>query len=91
MPPALCRRAITDTHRHTPTVRFEPPPARPTFRPGQHRRDDSHNSGIDVHSPAIRALVDELVSIIDSFDHSGDDITTKFFGRVRVEDTTVVW
>lgn len=49
------------------------------------------DSGIDIYSPALRALVDELASIVAGFDHSGDDITNRFFGRVRVEDTTVVW
>ncbi|OZD10292.1 hypothetical protein CH275_01015 [Rhodococcus sp. 06-235-1A] len=49
------------------------------------------DGGIDVYSPALRALVDELASIVDSFDHSGEDITNRFFGRVRVGDTTVVW
>ncbi|MGF0310162.1 hypothetical protein [Rhodococcus sp. IEGM1428] len=44
-----------------------------------------------VYSPALRALVDELASIVAGFDHSGDDITNRYFGRVRVEDTTVVW
>ena len=49
------------------------------------------DGGIEVHSPALNALVDELTVIVRSFDHSGDDITNRFFGRVRVEDTTVVW
>ncbi|MCZ4520378.1 hypothetical protein O4220_17835 [Rhodococcus ruber] len=49
------------------------------------------DGGIDAYSPALRALVDELASIVNSFDHSGDDITNRFFGRVRVEDTIVVW
>lgn len=50
-----------------------------------------HDDGIDGHSPALSALVDEIAVIVNSYNHFGDDITHRFFGRVRVEDRTVVW
>ena len=50
-----------------------------------------HDDGIDVHSPALTALVDEIAVTVNSYNHSGDDIAHRFFGRVRVEDRTVVW
>ncbi|WP_237668971.1 hypothetical protein [Rhodococcus sp. BS-15] len=50
-----------------------------------------HDDGIDVHSPALSALVDEIAVIVNSYNHFGDDITHRFFGRVRVEGQTVVW
>ncbi|MFY2791745.1 hypothetical protein [Rhodococcus sp. MALMAid1271] len=49
------------------------------------------DGGLDLHSPALRALVDEIASIINSYNHSGQDITNRFSGRVRVGDATVVW
>lgn len=50
-----------------------------------------HDDGIDVHSPALCALVDDIAVIVNSYNHFGNDIMPRFFGRVRVEDRTVVW
>lgn len=47
--------------------------------------------GIVSTSPALRALADALVEVMNSYNHDGQDVGTRFFGTVRTEGETLVW
>ncbi|TCN49486.1 hypothetical protein EV641_11586 [Rhodococcus sp. SMB37] len=47
--------------------------------------------GIDTPSSALRALLDDLADLMNGYNHDGSDIGTRFFGRVRVGDETLMW
>ncbi|MBF6285669.1 hypothetical protein [Nocardia cyriacigeorgica] len=47
--------------------------------------------GIDLISPALQALADELADLMNGYNHDGSDIDKRFFGRVRIPDLTLVW
>lgn len=49
------------------------------------------DSGIDVVTPALQALAEELVEIMNSYNHNAKDVTRRFFGRIRVDSQTLVW
>ncbi|MBF6066295.1 hypothetical protein IU500_31655 [Nocardia terpenica] len=47
--------------------------------------------GIELVSPALRALADEVAEIVDAYNHEGTDIDRRFFASVRVGDETLIW
>ncbi len=50
-----------------------------------------HNGGIDLVSPSLQALVNELAAIMNGYNHEGVDIAKRFFGKVRVDGETLTW
>ncbi|MFR9749791.1 hypothetical protein ACL02S_02000 [Nocardia sp. 004] len=47
--------------------------------------------GLETISPALRALIDELADIMNSYNYGGSDISKRFFGSVRVHGVTMFW
>jgi hypothetical protein len=47
--------------------------------------------GVDTVSPALRALSDELVDIMNGYNYDGTDIGKRFFGKVCVPGETLAW
>ncbi|NEW37845.1 hypothetical protein GV794_21855 [Nocardia cyriacigeorgica] len=50
-----------------------------------------HEDGIDIISPALQELADELAEIMNGYNRDGSDIDKRFFGRVRIPHLTLVW
>jgi hypothetical protein len=42
-------------------------------------------------SPALRALADAPADVMNSYNHDGPDVGSRFFGTVRAEGKTLVW
>ncbi|MFC9993730.1 hypothetical protein [Nocardia sp. NPDC127526] len=51
----------------------------------------SNDQGRESVSPAVQALAEELADLMNSYNHDGDQIGKRFFGKVRVGETTLVW
>jgi hypothetical protein len=45
--------------------------------------------GLEIVSPALQALADELAEIMNGYNHDGADIARRFFGSVRVGGVTL--
>lgn len=50
-----------------------------------------HEYGVATVSPALRALADELATVMNSYNHDGSDVDKRFFGKVRVGNDTLAW
>ncbi|WP_067537420.1 hypothetical protein [Nocardia crassostreae] len=42
-------------------------------------------------SPQLQALAEELADLMNGYNHDGDRIGKRFFGKVRAGDVTLVW
>lgn len=51
----------------------------------------THDHGMDMVSPTLQALADELAEIMNGYNHDGQDITKRFYGKVLVDGQTLVW
>ncbi|GAB4586083.1 hypothetical protein [Nocardia sp. IFM 10818] len=49
------------------------------------------DQGLESVSPALRALAEELADLMNSYNHDGDQIGKRFFGKVRAGEITLVW
>ncbi|MGW0042362.1 hypothetical protein [Rhodococcus sp. NPDC003348] len=50
-----------------------------------------NDGGIETVTPALRTLADELASVMNAYNRDDAEGGRRFFGRVRVRDTTLVW
>ncbi|MEV6067270.1 hypothetical protein AB0L82_12010 [Nocardia sp. NPDC052001] len=47
--------------------------------------------GSEGVSPELKRLADELVALLNSYNHDGEQIGKRFFARVRTPHETLVW
>jgi hypothetical protein len=47
--------------------------------------------GVEIVSPELQLLADELAELMNDYNYDGTDTNRRFFGNVRVPGTTLVW